>query len=160
IAILGTRGIPARYGGFETFANELSRRLVARGHQVAVYCRKPFTTPADQFDKRIRRVILPTISHKYFDTAFHTFISAIQVSSPDAEIVLCCNVANSPWFWIPALLGKPVVLNVDGLDRKRRKWNFFGRAFLHFCEVLAAITPTCIVTDARLVREYFAKRYG
>src|SRR3954463_6711336 len=68
IAILGTRGIPARYGGFETFADELSRRLVNRGHQVSVYCRKPFTVPGDQYNGRIRRVILPTISHKYFDT--------------------------------------------------------------------------------------------
>jgi glycosyltransferase involved in cell wall biosynthesis len=159
IAILGTRGIPARYGGFETLADQLSRRLVARGHQVKVYCRRPFIKADDQFDQRIRRVILPTISHKYFDTAVHTFFSAIHVSFTDADIILCCNVANSPWVWIPRLFGKPVALNVDGLDRKRRKWNVIGRSFLHFCEMLSTVTPTRIVTDARLVRDYFALRY-
>ncbi len=160
IAILGTRGIPPRYGGFETLAAHLSQRLAARGHQVTVYCRKPFTAPGDCFDSRVRRVILPTISHKYFDTAFHTLLSALHVSFTDADVILCCNVANSPWVWIPRLFGKPVALNVDGLDRKRRKWNFAGRAFLHLCEVLATVTPSRIVTDALQVRDYFLRRYG
>ena len=52
IAIVGTRGIPARYGGFETLADQLSKRLVERGHTVTVYCRKPFTSPDDVFDSR------------------------------------------------------------------------------------------------------------
>src|SRR3990172_3840567 len=96
ISILGTRGIPARYGGFETFAEQLSRRLAARGHQVTVYCRRPFTRPDDVVDAGIRRVILPTLSHKYFDTFVHTFLSVIHVLFTDADVVLICNVANSP----------------------------------------------------------------
>src|SRR3990172_2908301 len=160
IAILGTRGIPARYGGFETFAEQLSKRLVAHGHDVAVYCRRPFTSPSDVFDARIRRVILPTISHKYFDTAFHTFLSAVDVCFGDADVVLFCNVANSPWAWIPRLFGKPTVLNVDGLDRKRRKWNVAGRAFLGLCEALATFTPNRVVTDAEIIQEYYRRRFG
>jgi glycosyltransferase involved in cell wall biosynthesis len=160
IAILGTRGIPARYGGFETFAEQLSKRLVVRGHAVTVYCRRPFTTPGDIFDSRIRRVILPTISHKYFDTAFHTFLSAIHVSFTDTEVVLCCNVANSPWIWIPRLFGKPTVLNVDGLDRKRRKWNFLARVFIGLCEAVATFTPDRIVTDAQPIQDYYLRRFG
>jgi glycosyltransferase involved in cell wall biosynthesis len=160
IAILGTRGVPGRYGGFETFAEHLSRRLAARGHQVTVYCRRPFVSPSDVVPAGVQRVILPTISHKYFDTFVHTFLSVMHVLFTDAEIVLMCNVANSPWAWIPRLAGKPTVLNVDGLDRKRRKWNFLGRSFLFFCEALATLTPTRIVTDAKLVQQYFENRYG
>jgi glycosyltransferase involved in cell wall biosynthesis len=159
VAILGTRGIPARYGGFETFAEQLSMRLVAHGHEVIVYCRQPFTTPSDAFDRRIRRVILPTVSHKYFDTAVHTFLSVIHVLFTDAEVVLLCNVANSPLAWIPRLFGKPTVLNVDGLDRKRRKWNLLARFFLSACEALATLTPTRVVTDAPLIQEYYWRRY-
>jgi glycosyltransferase involved in cell wall biosynthesis len=160
IAILGTRGIPARYGGFETLAEQLSKRLAAHGHEVTVYCRRPFTTPSDVVDPRVRRVIFPTISHKYFDTAVHTFLSAIHVSFTKAEVILFCNVANSPWVWIPRLFGKPTVLNVDGLDRKRRKWNFLARAYLSLCEALATFTPSRIVTDARLIQEYYRRRFG
>lgn len=159
IAILGTRGIPARYGGFETFAEHLANHLVAHGDEVTVYCRKPFTTANDVVDPRIRRVILPTISNKFLDTAFHTFLSVFHVLFTDAEVVLICNVANSPLAWIPRLAGKPTVLNVDGLDRKRRKWNFGARSFLYFCECLAAITPTRIVTDAKLIQDYYWRSY-
>jgi glycosyltransferase involved in cell wall biosynthesis len=159
IAILGTRGIPARYGGFETLADQLSERLVKRGHAVTVYCRKPFSRPEDVFDYRIRRVILPTVASKHFDTLIHTFISILYVIFTDAEVVLICNVANSPFAWIPRLVGKPTALNVDGLDRRRRKWNFVGRWFLHLCEILSALTPTKIVTDARAIQDYYWQRY-
>lgn len=160
LAILGTRGIPARYGGFETLADELSRRLVQRGHSVTVYCRKPFTASDDKFDARIRRVILPTISQKHLDTLVNTFLSVLHVIFSDAEVILICNVANSPFAWIPRVFGKATVLNVDGLDRKRRKWNLLGQTFLHFCEVLSSFTPTRIITDARAVQDYYKKRYG
>jgi len=159
IAIVGTRGIPARYGGFETLADQLSKRLVERGHSVTVYCRKPFTRTDDAFDQRIRRVILPSLGSKHFDTLVHTFMSVLHVIFTDAEVVLICNVANSPFAWIPRLVGKPTALNVDGLDRKRRKWNFLGQCFLHFCEILSALTPTRIVTDARAIQDYYWQRY-
>jgi glycosyltransferase involved in cell wall biosynthesis len=160
IAIVGTRGVPARYGGFETLADQLSRRLVARGHEVTVYCRRPFTRPDDVFDHRIRRVILPTISHKHFDTFFHTLISILHVVGTSAEVILICNVANGPFAWLPRLFGKPTALNVDGLDRKRRKWNVIARSFLYVCEVFSSFAPTQIITDARAVQDYYKKRYG
>ena len=159
IAILGTRGVPARYGGFETLADQLATRLVRRGHHATVYCRKPFVGPNDDFDRRIRRVILPTISSMHLDTLFNTFLSVLHVLFTDSEALLICNVANSPVAWIPRLVGKPTALNVDGLDRKRRKWNFLGRWFLHLCEALAVFTPTRLVTDAGTIRNYFWNRY-
>src|SRR5438309_1749202 len=159
IAILGTRGIPARYGGFETLAEQLSARLAARGHEVTVYCRRPFTTPHDVVAPGITRVILPTISRKHFDTAFHTFLSLIHVSFTAADVVFISNVANGPIAWIPRLFGKSTVLNVDGLDRKRKKWNLIGRGSLYFCELLSAITPTRVVTDSRIMQDYYWRRY-
>jgi glycosyltransferase involved in cell wall biosynthesis len=160
IAIVGTRGIPARYGGFETFAEQLANRLVRRGHEVVVYCRPQFTTPQDEVDPRIRRVILPTIPHKYLDTPVHTLLSILHLLFTEVEVVLLCNVANSPFAWIPRLVGKPTVLNVDGLDRKRKKWNMVGRAYLFVCELLALFTPTHLVTDAEVIQRYYWRRYG
>ena len=154
IAILGTRGIPNRYGGFEAFAEKLSLRLVENGHQVSVYCRRPFTRPEDDqlVDPRIKRVILPTISAMHLDTPIHTLLSALHVVFTDAEVVLLCNVGNSPVAWIPRLFGKPVVLNVDGLDRQRKKWGWFARTYLHFCEWLSVHTPTRTVTDSNAMQ--------
>jgi glycosyltransferase involved in cell wall biosynthesis len=159
IAILGTRGIPCRYGGFETLAEQLSKRLVARGHDVSVYCRRPFTPQDGDLDSRIQRVILPTIKTKHLDTAFHTFLSIFHVLFTDVDLILLCNVANSGLAWIPRLMGLPTVLHVDGLDRKRKKWNIFARSYLFLCELLALITPTRIVTDAEAIQRYFWERY-
>lgn len=160
IAIVGTRGIPNRYGGFEQFAEKISSQLADRGHSVTVYCRKAFTTLTDVYDHRVRRVILPSIHRKHLDTLSSGLISCIHVAFSDNDVVLLCNVANSPFAWFPRLLGKPVVLNVDGLDRRRGKWNALGRAVLHFCEWLSTFTPTRVVTDAKSIREYYRERYG
>jgi glycosyltransferase involved in cell wall biosynthesis len=159
IAILGTRGVPARYGGFETLAEHLSARLAGRGHEVTVYCRRPFTKPDDVVAPGVRRVILPTISSKHFDTASHTLLSLIHVCFTKADVVFICNVANGPIAWIPRLVGKPTALNVDGLDRKRKKWNLIGRSSLYLCELLSAFTPTRVVTDSRIMEEYYWRHY-
>jgi glycosyltransferase involved in cell wall biosynthesis len=159
IAIVGTRGIPARYGGFETLAEQLSARLAARGHEVTVYCRRPFTAPDDVIAPGVQRVILPTISSKHVDTAFHTLLSLIHVCFTAADVVFICNVANGPIAWIPRLVGKPTALNVDGLDRKRKKWNLIGRSSLYLCELFSAFTPTRVVTDSRIMEEYYWRHY-
>lgn len=160
IAILGTRGIPARYGGFETLAEQLANRLAARGHVVTVYCRRPFTRPADVLPAGVSRIILPTISRKHLDTIFSTFLSVFHVGFSNADVVLLCNVGNSPLAWIPRLFGKPTVLHVDGLDRKRKKWKWFARQYLLLCEFISAYAPTRLLTDAIAIRDYYFKRYG
>src|SRR5438270_6958561 len=160
IAIVGTRGVPGRYGGFETLAEQLAVRLSDHGHQVTVYCRRAFASATDGFDPRVRRVILPGLRSKYLDTVFHTFISILHVISAEVDVVLMCNVANSPFAWVPRLFGIPTVLNVDGLDRKRRKWSFLGKAYLYLSELLSLITPTRLLTDSRHIERYFRERYG
>jgi len=134
--------------------------LLDRGHEVTVYCRKSFTNPDDVYDRRVKRVILPSIHQKHLDTWSNGLISSIHVTFSDNDAVLFCNVANSPFAWFPRMFGKPVVLNVDGLDRRRGKWNAIGQAVLHVCEWISTFTPTRLVTDAQSISDYYAKRYG
>ena len=160
IAILGTRGIPANYGGFETFAEELSSRLVRHGHRVTVYGRTNNIRYQGTEYKGVRLVLLPTIPHKYFDTVAHTFLSVCQVLFQDAKVVLICNAANSLFSFVPRLAGKKTVVNVDGLERKRQKWNALGKAYYLLSEWLATFLPNAIVTDARTIEAYYRNRYG
>src|SRR5207237_781111 len=111
-------------------------------------------------DPRIRRVILPSIPTKHLDTALNTFIAALHVAFTDADAVLMCNVGNSAVAWIPRLFGKPVVLNVDGLDRRRKKWGWFARAFIRLGEITSAVTPNRVVTDSVANQEYYRRRYS
>jgi len=160
LAILGTRGVPANYGGFETLAEELGARLAARGHRVSVYGRRPHIQYGQPTYRGMRIVLLPTLATKYLDTVVNTFLSVFHVAVQKADVVFACNVANSPFIWVPRLAGQPTVLNVDGLDRRRRKWSLAGRAYLWVCEWLALLTPTAMVTDARVMQDYYRRRYG
>lgn len=156
IALLGTRGIPANYGGFETFAEELSRRLVARGHQVTVWCRQRHSAP-QYLGVDLRYV--PTIRHKYLDTIVHTLLSTLDLLRCRHEVALYCNAANAWLTILPRLAGMPVALNVDGLERNRKKWNALARGWYLGSEWLATILPTAIVSDARRIAEYYLQRY-
>ncbi len=157
IALLGTRGIPAGYGGFETFAEELSVRLVARGHQVLVYCRERHPEPRY---RGVDLVYAPTIRHKYLDTLAHTFCSTLDLIFRRADVALYCNGANALFTILPRLTGIPVALNVDGIERKRKKWNRYARAWYKMSERLSTIFPTRFISDAEVIRSYYLQRYG
>ena len=160
IAILGTRGIPASYGGFETFAEHLSTRLVARGHEVTVYCRAHYVSPRQLEYHGVRLQILPTIRHKYFDTVVHTFLSALDAAPRRFDAALICNAANAPFAPLLRLTGTPVAINVDGLEHKRKKWNWIGRQYYLLTERLATILPNKTVTDAGVIKDYYLARYN
>ncbi len=160
IAILGTRGIPANYGGFETFAEQLGIRLAARGHEVTVYCRKHYATAQDGTYNGVKLVVLPTIKHKYFDTIVHTFLSTLHALPRQFDVILICNAANSVFAWMPRVVGVPTLVNVDGLERKRKKWNWIGQHYYQLSEWLSTFLPTGIVTDAQVIQDYYATRYG
>src|ERR1041384_3513751 len=108
LAILGTRGIPANYGGFETFAEELSSRLAARGHDVTVYCREQHTEP-EYLGARL--VWLPAGRHKYIETLAHTFVSTLHLLEHPVDVALYCNAANAIFTLMPRMSGVPVALN-------------------------------------------------
>ncbi|MGB9455995.1 MAG: DUF1972 domain-containing protein [Bryobacteraceae bacterium] len=157
IALLGTRGIPANYGGFETFAEELSTRLAARGHAVTVYCRERHPQPVY---RGVRLCYLPTIRHKYFDTLAHTLLSTVHLLTHCADVALYCNGANAIFTWLPRPFGIPVALNVDGIERLRKKWNRLAKAWYLISEWLATFCPTEVITDARTIQDYYRTRYG
>jgi len=159
IAIVGTRGIPNRYGGFERFAEQISSRFADHGHEVTVYCRRAFVRTDDVYDRRVRRVVVPSLHQKHLDTWVSTLFAATHAAFGKYDVVLLCNVANSPFAYIPRLFGKPVVLNVDGLDRKREKWKGLGAQVLHFCEWMSSFSPTRLVTDARAIHDYYLAKY-
>jgi glycosyltransferase involved in cell wall biosynthesis len=160
IAILGTRGIPANYGGFETFAEQLSIRLVGRGHEVTVYCRSHHVPREMAEYKGVRLKVLPTVKHKYLDTVVHSFLSVIHAVFQRFDIVLICNAANA--IFIPKLTwtGTPVAINVDGLERKRKKWNWLGRLYYALGERASVWFATEVVTDAKAIQDYYLAEYG
>jgi glycosyltransferase involved in cell wall biosynthesis len=159
IAIMGTRGIPANYGGFETFAEYLSAGLVERGHEVTVYCRSNRCKIPERNYRGVRLVVLPTLSHKYFDTVVHTALSVIHGLFQGFDAVLICNSVNSLFSFIPRLAGSRVAVNVDGLEWQRAKWNRLGQWTYRASEFLATFLPNRIVTDSNTIRRYYLQKF-
>ena len=162
VAILGTRGVPAAYGGFETLAEELSVRLARRGHDVTVYARRGCVREEVSSFQGVRVVFAPTVRHKYLETVVHGVTSALHAAVEGYDAVLVCNGANALACRLPRLLGSGtrILLNVDGLERNRRKWNRAGKAVYALSERLSCVLPDVVVTDAQEIRRYYLERYG
>ncbi len=108
----------------------------------------------------MRLLYLPTLRHKYLDTLFHTAISTAHLLFHRQDVALYCNAANAiftPW---PRLLGTPVALNVDGLERNRKKWNRLAKLWYLLSERLATIFPNAVITDALAIQQYYQSRYS
>ncbi|CAN5461181.1 glycosyltransferase [soil metagenome] len=159
IALLGTRGVPASYSGFETCVEQLGQRLVQRGHDVTVYCRAHHITYAEPTYKGMHLVKLPTIANKYLDTMVHSLISSLHALPQRYDIALYFIAGNSPVTWILRLVGAKTILNVDGLDWKREKWPALAKNYIQFAEYLATKLPTAYLTDSRVVQNYYRDRY-
>jgi glycosyltransferase involved in cell wall biosynthesis len=161
IGILGTRGIPARYGGFETLAEELSARLAARGHEVVVYTRSRYAEPGLGSHRGAKIRVLPTVPTKYLDTVVHGVLSGVDAAFERFDSVLVCNAINAAASFLPRLSGRTrVVLNVDGLERHRRKWSAAGRLAYRISERLSTMIPDAVVSDAKVIQDYYRTRYG
>jgi glycosyltransferase involved in cell wall biosynthesis len=160
VALIGSRGIPGRYGGYETLMEELSVRLIARGFRVTVYCRS-HSTPRDLTNWRgAELLVLPTIRTKYLDTPVHTFLSCLHAASAGYDAALVVNSANALFVPLLGVGGIPVALNVDGIEKRRAKWGAFGRAVYALSERLACMVPDALVTDAEVIRRHYLERYG
>lgn len=159
IAMLGTRGVPASYSGFETCVEQLGSRLVQRDHEVTVYCRSHHVTYDQPTYKGMRLVKLPTVKNKYLDTIVHSFLSSLHALGQGYDIVLYFIAGNSLVSWIPRLAGQTSILNVDGLDWKRAKWPPLAKRYIQFAERMATVLPNAFLTDSRVVQQFYLDTY-
>ncbi|MHB8160068.1 MAG: DUF1972 domain-containing protein [Thermoleophilia bacterium] len=161
IAMLGTRGIPGGYSGFETAVEELSTRLVQRGHDVVVYCRPHMVKFEGATYKGVRLIKLPTIAHKHLDTIVHTGLSTFHLLAKEkCDVALYFIAGNSPFAFLPRLKRVPTAINVDGLDSQRAKWSRVAKAYLRFAERLAPYAANEVIADSREIQKYYQERFN
>lgn len=174
VALVGSRGIPGRYGGYETLFAELAPRLVARDFDVTVYCRTSPPRPGDRTGSRssgrpplrrarfrgARLVHLPTIRTKHLDTPVHTLLSCLHAAGERFDAALVVNSANALFLPLLSAAGTATLLNVDGIEKRRAKWGAFGRAVFALSERLACVLPDRLITDAEVIRAHYLARYA
>jgi len=160
LAIIGTRGYPYVYGGFETFVKELSERLVKNGVEVHIYCQK------NLFDKRppivngIHLHYIPTINTKSLNQIVHSFLSLVHATFSRVDVILVVNLAAGPMGWIPKLTGKKTMINVDGLEWLRPKWKGLGASYFRFAAKMATKLYDLIITDADAMRDVYLEEFN
>jgi len=160
IALIGSRGIPARYSGFEQFYEQFAVRLVERGHEVTVYNRSHFIKDVKKEYKGVRIVSLPSVPTKHLDTIVHTALSSLHALFQGYDIVYYCIVGNSPLVWIPRMVGAKTLINVDGEDWARDKWSGFAKTYQKWCERVACRSANIVVADAKGILARYKKLYN
>ncbi len=161
IALFGARGIPHTYSGTETFFGELAPRLVERGHEVIVYCRRSLFPERPRTYRGVRLIYLPSIESKTLSTPTHTLFCMFDVLFRGVDVMLVTNVANTLHCLVPRIFGKKVAINVDGVEWKRSKWSALGRSYFYWNARLAGkICPDGVITDAVAMQRIYLEEFG
>ncbi len=160
IAIVGTRGIPANYGGFETCVDEVSRRLVSMGDDVTVYCRRNNVGSSGDSYGGVKLRRLPSVHSKNLDTISHTFLSVVDALPRGFSLFHIFGLGNSLFSLILKLFGKRVVISVDGLEWKRKKWGRFAKLWFRVSEYIAVKFADEIVADSKVIQSYYSEQLG
>lgn len=163
IALIGTRGVPARYGGFETAVEEVGCRLVDRGHEVTVFCRTAGMDQRRSLQTRyrgMRLIHLPALHKRSLETLSHTALSVLHHSLARVDAAIIFNAANAPLLPILRNRRVPVATHVDGLEWMRSKWGPLGRRYYRLAESLAVRWSDALIADAEGIASYYRDEFG
>lgn len=167
IAMLGHKRIPSREGGVEIVVEELSTRLVQKGHTVDVYNRKGnnvsdknIKTKKIKEYKGVNIKTVFTINKKGLDALIYSFFASIRVLFGKYDCIHYHAEGSCAMLWIPHLFGKRTVVTIHGLDWQRSKWGGFATKYIKFGEKMAAKYADEIIVLSKGVQEYFKKTYN
>ena len=155
IAIIGSRGYPYVYSGYETLIKELSERLVERGCEVTVYCHRNLFKEKPAHINGIKLVYVPTIETKSLSQLIHSFLSMCHAVVSDVDVIFAVNAANGPFGLISKILRKPTAINVDGLEWLRPKWKGLGAIYFKTAARLSTILFDQIINDSDEMRKVY-----
>lgn len=160
IAFMGSRGVPARYSGFEVVVENLGQRLSRRGFDITVYNRLPHSPLRLRHYAGMNILNLPTIPTKSLDTIVHTALCTLHALVHRFDLIYLCGVGNAVLGAVLRLGGIRVVLNVDGADFRRTKWGFFARLWLRGSEQAAPACANAVIADNPEVQKRYKRMYG
>ena len=159
IAFCGSRGVPARYGGFETAVDEISHRFVERGYDCEVFCRESSGDKALEQHEGRRLIYVRGSTRRSLDT----FVSAFQTGwyllrhRKQYRHVFWFNNANLPGILLTLLARIPTSVNVDGLEWRRAKWSWPYKAYYFTASFFISRLCSTLISDSKAIRAYYEK---
>jgi glycosyltransferase involved in cell wall biosynthesis len=160
VAIIGSRGYPFVYGGYETFVKELSERLIDKNVEVHVYNQKNLFTDRPAIVNGIHIHYIPTLRHKSANQIIYCFLSLFHAAFSSADVILVLNLAAGPMGWIPKIRGKKTIINTDGLEWLRPKWKGLGAKYFYFGAWCATKLYDQLISDAEAMQKIYQDKFN
>src|SRR5665647_525345 len=159
VHIIGTRGYPSYYGGFETAVRMLSPYLADQGHAVTVFSRPGVLLDDPLRDPRVTVAFTRGLEGKSLSTLSFGLTSVLRAARERPDVALVMNVANGYWLPLLWLRGVPTVVNVDGLEWLREKWGRVARLVFRGGARCTAALATAIVCDSHAIAEVWREEF-
>lgn len=159
VAIMGAKGYPYVYGGYDTMIKELGERLVQKGVQVRVYNHRALFPTRPRYVNGIECIYTPAIETKSLTQLTHTFFSMIHACFSDVDVILVVNSGNGPFGVISKLFGKPTAINVDGLEWLRPKWKGMGSRYFFWASKMATRFYDQLINDSDEMRRVYLELF-
>ena len=161
VAVIGTRGYPSYYGGYETTVRKLAPYFVSMGWDVTVYSRRGATMSDDKgMDAGVTARFTAGLETQKLSTLSHGFTAAIDAAAHRPDVALVCNVANGYFLPLLKARGIPTLVNVDGIEWERAKWSPFAKRVFRSGAQFAAKWASELVFDARAIEDYWRQTFG
>jgi len=160
IAIIGSRGYPYVYSGYETFVRELAERLAGQGVSVTVYCHRNLFRDRPREVHGIRLVYIPTIEKKILSQFIHSLQSMLHACFCRYDVILVVNSANGPFGLLTRMFRTRTVINVDGLEWLRPKWRGLGARYFHWASKVATRLYDRVITDSLEMQKIYLLEFG
>lgn len=160
IAIIGSRGYPYVYSGYETLVKELSERMISRGHNVRVYCHNSLFKSKPKNVNGIELIYTPSIETKFLSQFVNSLFSFIHVSFSKIDIVFVVNSANGPFGILTKIFRKKTLINVDGLEWLRPKWKGLGGIYYKIASKLSTILFDYVITDSYEMKKIYQDKFN
>ena len=158
LAILGSRGIPAKYGAFEVASEKIAAGFLEKGWAVTVFC------PHDQSYREpfYRGIALRRVWHPPggIGSLLYDGMSLLVASVGPFDAILMFGYGAGPFFFIPRLFGTPLIVNTDGLEWKRSKWSWAVKQYFRLCERVVTLAADRLISDAWGIKRYYKETYG
>ena len=161
IAMIGHKRVPSREGGIEIVVEEISKRLVKKGHTVDIYNRKGKgkISKLKQY-KGCKIITIPTINIKGIEATVYSFCATIKAIFGKYDIIHYHAEGPCTMLWIPHMLKIKTVVTIHGLDWQRAKWGGFATKFIKFGEKIAAKYADEIIVLSKEMQKYFLETYN
>jgi len=159
VSIIGVKGYPIVYGGYETLVKALVERWKDKDLELTVYCHASLFPEKPTLLNGVKLIYLPAIEKKSLTQLTHSFLSTLHVCFSKTHIVLYVNVANAPLGFLPRLFGKKTIINVDGMEWLRPKWKGIGAIYYKFCVKIVKYFFNAVVTDASEMQRIYENQF-